>query len=293
MATQTNLYAQQFTAQNPTTSYARPLGWTPVNAAEMMTFWGLLLHMGVIKKTKINQYCSVDLLYHTPIYSNTMAHNQFQAILKFLHYNNNAQCPPQNDPAFVCLYKIRPLLDHFNAKFSEVYTPEQNVCIDESLLLFKGSVGFRQYLPSKRASYGIKMHKLCESNSRYTYRFRVFEGKDFRIEPPECPPVLGVSGKLVWGLLHPLLDKGYHLYVDNYYTSIPLFMSRTARGTVACGTERKNQRGLPRSLVGQPLRMGESRALLHENMLVVKYKDKRNALVLTTINTNISSPAPI
>ncbi|KAM3936742.1 piggyBac transposable element-derived protein 4-like [Leptodactylus fuscus] len=173
------------------------------------------------------------------------------------------------------------------------YIPDQNIAIDESLISFKGRLKFRQYLPSKRARYGIKMYKLCESSSGYTYKFRVYEGRDTRIEPPDCPPILGVSGKIVWDLMHPLLDKGYHLYVDNFYTSIPLFRSLSSRGTAACGTVRRNQRGLPRAHIEQRLRKGESSAVCNENMLLVKYRDKRDVLVLTTANGSGSTSVPL
>lgn len=38
-----------------------------------------------------------------------------------------------------------------------------------------------QYVPSKRSHYGIKIYKLCESNSRYVWNFLVYSGKDTNI----------------------------------------------------------------------------------------------------------------
>ncbi|XP_066948571.1 piggyBac transposable element-derived protein 4-like, partial [Macrobrachium rosenbergii] len=46
------------------------------------------------------------------------------------------------------------------SKFKSMYTPAQNVAIDESLLLYKGRLGWVQYLPLKRARFGIKYFKL-------------------------------------------------------------------------------------------------------------------------------------
>jgi hypothetical protein len=39
------------------------------------------------------------------------------------------------------LHKVQPVFDYVNRKFSEVYTPTQNLAVDESLLLWKG--GYR------------------------------------------------------------------------------------------------------------------------------------------------------
>ncbi|CAJ0932854.1 unnamed protein product [Ranitomeya imitator] len=118
----------------------------------MMQFWGLMLHMGLLKKPEVRQYWSVDILFNTPVFRMVMVRTRFEAIHKFLHYSDNAQCPARDDPNFDRLFKVRPVIEHFNKKFGEVYVPKRDICVDESLVHFKGRLGFRQYLPSKRAS---------------------------------------------------------------------------------------------------------------------------------------------
>ncbi|XP_066451236.1 protein lin-9 homolog isoform X3 [Eleutherodactylus coqui] len=289
MVAQTNLYAKQFLAQNPTSVYAQHRGWTPVNTMEMEKFWGLLLNMGLLKKPSIGDYWSSDTLYHILLFHMTMSRMRFEAILRFLHYNDDKQCPSQDDPGFDRLYKIRPLVDHFSAKFAQAYTPEQRIAIDESLVRFKGKPQFCQYLPR----YGVKVHKLCESTSGYIHSFKIYDRKDARIEPPECPPGLGIGGQIVCDLVHPLLDQGYHLYLGNLYTSIPLCKYLGSRSTVVCGTVRKNQNGLPKTLLGQKLKHGESRAFYSDNVLCVKYKHEKDMLILSTIHNHNSTPVPV
>ncbi|XP_072001791.1 piggyBac transposable element-derived protein 4-like [Engystomops pustulosus] len=293
MVTQTNIYAEQIITQNPQSYIAKPHKWFPTHPTEMRKFWGLLLNMGISKKPSIRSYWNKDILYHTPLYPLTMPRARFENLLKCLHYNNNAECPPTNDPRHDRLYKIRPVVDHYNLKFGQIYTPQKCLAVDESLVHFKGRLLFRQYLPNKRARYGVKIYKACESVSGYTLRFRIYEGKDSKIEPPDCPPILGISGKIVWDLVHPLLDHGYHIYVDNFYNSIALQQSLAARGTMTCGTIRKNQRGLPKSFLDEPLRRGESRAVCSENLMLVKFKDKWDVLVLTSLHANESTPMPV
>ncbi|CAJ0961271.1 unnamed protein product [Ranitomeya imitator] len=147
----------------------------------------------------------------TPVFHMAIKRTRFEGIQKILHFSDNAQCPPRDDPKFDRLYKIWPMIEHFSRTFAEAYTPQRDIAIDESLVHFKGRLKFRQYLLSNRSRYGTKLYKLCKSTSGYTHRFRVYEGKDTKINPPECPPILGVSGKIVWEFLHQLLDKGYHL----------------------------------------------------------------------------------
>lgn len=63
---------------------------------------------------------------------------------------------------------------------------------------------------------------------------------------PDCPGY--ISGKVVGDLVFPLFNKGYHMYIDNYYPNLPLFRTLYLRWTPACGTVRANK-GYPQGLV--------------------------------------------
>jgi hypothetical protein len=54
---------------------------------------------------------------------------------------------------------------HLNAKFRSVYAPECDVSVDEWLLMWKGSLSWKVYIPSKCAKFGIKSFELCEAKS--------------------------------------------------------------------------------------------------------------------------------
>lgn len=96
-------------------------------------------------------------------------------IMRFLHYNNT-KCPPYNDPSHDKLFKIQPLLNFFSEKFPQLFIPNQNISVDELLVHFTGRLGFKQFIPSKRARYGVKLYKLCDRETGYIYAFRVYEG---------------------------------------------------------------------------------------------------------------------
>ena len=49
-------------------------------------------------------------------------------------------------------------------------------------------------------------------------------------------------------LIEPFLDKGYYVFMDNYYTSMGLFEELEGRKTLACGTVRSNRQGLPKDI---------------------------------------------
>ena len=70
------------------------------------------------------------------------------------------------------------------------------------------------------------------------------------MERPRAFPFTGNSGIQVrtvgFGPIdYFLLDKGYHLYIDNWYTSIPLLKFLFNHSTLACGTIRSNRKGFP------------------------------------------------
>ena len=153
---ETNRFAEQFTSGDDLSRRSRANSWHPTDPHEMKQFLGLLFLTGIIRKPAINLNWSTDPLYSTPLFGAIMSRNRFQLLLKFLHFNDNAQMPGADDPSPDKLFKVRPLLDHLCDKLGEVYTPSCNISIDESLLLWKGRLGFKQYIPLKRARFGIK-----------------------------------------------------------------------------------------------------------------------------------------
>ena len=157
MKTQTNLYAQQYSSANTDLpEYSRHRKWVDVTIPEIEKFIALYLLTGISQKPKIGQYCSTNLIIRTSFFNEVTARNCFQSILEFLHFNDNSGYQP-NDPQKDRLHKIRPVVEDLVNKFKTVYKPEKHVSIDEELLLWKGCLGFKQYIPNKRAGFGIKM----------------------------------------------------------------------------------------------------------------------------------------
>ena len=173
------------------------------------------------------------------VFNSVMPCNRYQSILRFVHFADNSQFDP-NDPDRDRLYKVRPLVDHLVSKFKSTYIPEKEISLDEELLLWKGRLVLKQYIPLKRARFGIKMFSLCEK-SGYLSNSYVYLGKEPDRDATDRQLVnrLGSSGAVIPRLMENLLDKGYHVYVDNWYTSEALFSYLSEHDTAACGTARK------------------------------------------------------
>jgi len=56
------------------------------------------------------------------------------------------------------LWKKRNLFKILNKTFSKFYSLSEHLTVDE-IILFKGGVNFRQYIPKKHKSIGIRIYK--------------------------------------------------------------------------------------------------------------------------------------
>jgi len=121
---------------------------------EMKKLIGLLFVMGVVKKPSLAKYWTTNPLFHMPLFRLTVPRNRFILLLKFFHVNNNRNIPNCADPN-------RDKLDELFEKFQVAYTLRPSLAVDESLLLWKGRLIFKQYLPLKRAWFGSEMFCLC------------------------------------------------------------------------------------------------------------------------------------
>lgn len=269
---ETNLYHETIEKnENPNVrKHQKP--WKDVNVDEMYSFFALCMLMGAVKKGRIKDYWSTDHLIATPIFGEIMSRDRFLAIMKALHFNDN-----ENQPDGDRLYKIRPVVSNLNRKFQSCINPYQNLCIDESVMPWKGRLVFKQYLPKKRHRFGVKLFIICDCETGMVLGFIIYIGAETEIETWKD---LGISGSVVMTLMNSYLDKGHNLYVDNWYTGVKLFEELHKRKTGACGTVKSNRSGLPKF---KSLRKNDAEYLHTGNLLATKWKDKRDVHMLTSI----------
>lgn len=273
IAEETNNYREHCTSdaeRNPDSDEAK---WIPANRSEIYLFLAVIMLMTVIRKNKIRDYWSTDSLIATPIFGQLFARDRFMALLRYSHFNGDSKKMNEDK-----LHKIRPIINILRRKFSRLLIPFKNLCIDESLVLWKGRLSFRQYIPTKRHRFGIKVFVLCDCRTGAVLDFIVYTGSSTEIEYDATP---GIAGSVVMTLLKPYLNDGHSLFVDNWYTSLPLFEKSHQLKTGACGTIRKNRAGLPYL---HELRKGEYDYQNTNNLLVMKWRDKRDVFMLSTIH---------
>ena len=247
------------------------------NIREMKAFLGIIFNMGLIDKPSIESYWVTNQSnLETQWFIDHFNRNRFQLLLKFLHFNDIS--PPNQEQNV--LYKIQPLIDHFTHYFSHNFQPSKNISLDESMIAFKGRTPhLRQYMPNKHhARFGIKLWCVCDVATGYTCTFEIFEGKAQR----PARGNLNVTHATTIRLLEQagLLDLGYNVGFDNYFSSPALMLHLYQRGTTATGTVRRNRVGLPSTLQEARLQNQETVEWRLGNLLCVKYKDGSDEPVL-------------
>jgi len=179
-----------------------------------------------------------------------------------------------------------------------VYTPGRDLCVDESLLLFKGRLAFKQFIKTKRARFGIKFFELCSSNG-ILLDFLIYHGN--MTNQLFALPEFLTSELIPITLLLPYLDKGFRLFVDNYYTTPRLASYLLERKTTLVGTVRSTRRQFPVELADADLEAGTSRfALSDSGVLAVKFRALQNkannkpkvVYLLSTCHKNEIATAP-
>ncbi|GBN32390.1 hypothetical protein AVEN_133528-1 [Araneus ventricosus] len=114
----------------------------------------------------------------------------------------------------------------------------------------RGRLSYVQCNRSKRARFGIKFYKICESSSGYCLSFKIYIGN---VTDPNLP----ASTNVVLSLCEPLLDKGHTLFIDNRYSSPDSFRRLTDRQTNVISTVRQNRENKPEDISKTKLKFGE------------------------------------
>ena len=101
--------------------------------------------------------------------------------------------------------------------FEESINCGEYLCVDESLMLFKGTLSFKQYVPSKRSRFGIKYFALVDQDTKFLVKLVVYMGKHSRIGTPSMVKEYGYGGATVIHLLQGYLGRNHKLVVDNFF----------------------------------------------------------------------------
>ena len=135
-------------------------------------------------------------------------------------------------------------IDQFVATCGEMYNPGQQLSIDESMIGTKCRSSFIQYLPAKPTKWGIKVWVFSDAATGYILSFSIYTGND----PNMSISPNGLADDVVMRLLKNKFNKGYSVFVDNFYISPNLFLDLFNKGVSGTGSVRTNRKNFPSEL---------------------------------------------
>ncbi|KAL6417077.1 hypothetical protein ACFW04_013006 [Cataglyphis niger] len=247
--------------------------WTPVTVLEMKAFIAVLLEMGITRKPNIRSYWSENSR-NIPWFQRMFSRNRFQHILKYFHLVDNSLCFPPGHTKYDPCAKFKPLVDHANKVFKLHYKPHIQLSIDESLVGTLCHSSITQYLPNKKHHrWGIKFWMLCDSVSKYCLAFSCYKGAKETISSDRKK--FGLGYDVVVNLLKDsnCLNKGHHIFVDNFFTSVELARYLYSKDTFLTGTIRRNKKCIPDDL--QQTNVNEVKYFRNDEVLFCAFREKK------------------
>ena len=133
-----------------------------------------------------------------------------------LYFENINDPPKHDDPDYDNdrLWKIRNIFDTLKNKLCELYNPTEHLAVDQVIVIYKGRVVFRQYIPKKHKRFAIKIYKLSDSLG-YTYDMSVYLGKQMQHATAQITATQGT----VLQVIRRVEGLSHKIFMDNYFTA--------------------------------------------------------------------------
>ena len=269
LAMESNRYAQQ---KPPQASYK----WYDTTANELMLMIGMILAMGINVQPELADYWKNDAIVGAPGITRGMPILRFKALLSVLHLNDNSTALSRGHAQFDKLHKVRPFLDRLRLNSLKYYNPHRENSIDETMVGFKGRSSLKQYMPMKPTKRGYKVWCRCDAKNGYLCDFRIYIGA-------EGNTVNSLGSKVVLDLAQDLFGKGYHLYFDNFFSSVELAEELLIHQTGMIATTRANRRQFPRQLRKVSQERRQAKSVKVGNVECFAWQDKKQVNFLNTI----------
>lgn len=268
LAKEANAYSVRVLSASPGPR-SRINNWTDVIADELKTFIGIIFLMGIIRLNRVNDCWKQHYLFNLSFHK-FMSRDRFLIILRCLHFQHEQE---SNDPIF----KIRPIMNYFNSKMEELCFLSRYLTIDESMVLWRGRLAWRQFLPGKRHKYGLKLFVLANPIGLVHKLYIYGGGKDTNFSGASH------TAKVVEKLMEGTEGKGHSLFIDNSYNSVDLVRSLLSKKTYCTATLKSTRKGNPIELVSKRLERGESFSLYSDDgICCCKWRDKRDVYMISS-----------
>ena len=249
--------------------------------SELLIFLAICIYCGLFKAGGSLEWLW-DKDHQKPTHHITqhMSLFRFQQIKRFLHISIHGQ----NSGDYYS--KVEPLLSHVRDISKSLYNPSTNLSVDEMIIRFSGRSPHTFRMKGKPTPEGFKILALCDYG--YTWTFLPSSRINANKEVKKAEGING-TGCSVLHLVEqlPFKQQAFNIYMDNYFSSIPLFQYLQAKGIGACGTCRTNSARFPKVLkVGKDARFDwDTRSgVVVDGVLAILWIDNGAVTMLSTIH---------
>jgi hypothetical protein len=266
---QTNLYAKQEILTKPDPD------WKKVSIGELKAWVGCLIAMGISKKPVLSMYW--DTTWKLPLVADRFTRDRFKKIKKYLHVADNKAITDNKTSSSDRLRKIRPLFDVLVQNFQKQYQPSIHLTLDEDMCKFKGRNLMKQYMRAKIVKWGYRIWKLCDAKTAYVLNFDVYTGAEAGKVTKD------LASNVAKRLTEDYQGKNHVVIMDNYYTSVPLFLDLLNTSTYACGTIRPRRKHLPEMIRQKKvMNRGDHEFWQAGNLVSTIWQDRKPVYLLST-----------
>ncbi|XP_045480889.1 piggyBac transposable element-derived protein 3-like [Harmonia axyridis] len=180
------------------------------------------------------------------------------------------------------LAAISELFSQFVQNSKSCYSPFLHLTIDEMLVPFRGCCGFRMFMPSKPAKYGIKIQLLADAKTHYMVNSEIYCGKQTPSKAClEKGEKLSLPTQVVMRLIEPVKGSNRNITTDNWYTSLELANALKKEKLTLVGTLRKNKAFIPLEfLPSRGKEIGSSLFGFTSDLTIVAHVPKKNKSVI-------------
>ncbi|XP_004211335.1 piggyBac transposable element-derived protein 3-like [Hydra vulgaris] len=153
------------------------------------------------------------------------------------------------------------------------------------MILFKGRSSLKQYNPKKSIKRGYKLWSMADIDG-YLFKFEIYKGKNNKCTDHTIPKYFGLGENVVYQMTKSLQGKYYEVYIENYFTSVPLLEYLFSHHVMCCGTLRIYRKYLPKNLCkDKNLKRGDfDYRVSKDNIVVYKWMDNRPVHVISNFH---------
>lgn len=255
------------------------------NGPEIRKYWGASIAAALVGFPKIRMCW--DRRTRFPLIADNISRDRFYTLRNSLKIvDDNAVSDLKKEDRF---WKVRPMLARVRNACLENPRPKE-ISIDEQMIPFHGQVRMKQFVRGKPQPVGLK-NFVMTTTSGLPLDFLMYEGKGKEIVSGKAPvpEKLDVGGRVVLKLCDSL-PAGSSIFIDRYFTSVPVLETLLSHRNIFCtGTIMSNR--IPRSVElkrdNEMKREGrgchDQVVRLDDKMSIVKWYDNRPIYLGSTI----------